>query len=128
MAISHINTDHTGPAKLSKCSYCKGMGHTAFRCPNRPRRPLKGKRRIRSIGKVGRRWIATRHEWIQKNLPDSGVWNCHYCGVELHLNELTLDHVKSRSRHPELRFDLSNLVPACISCNVTKGSGDWKED
>lgn len=117
----------------AKCKHCGSDKHTSFQCFLAPHKPMKrsnmlrGKRRIRAIGKVGRQWIATRKEWIQKNLPDSGVWNCTYCGVELHLNTLTLDHIKSRSRHPELRFDLSNLAPACWDCNTAKGSKDLEE-
>lgn len=113
--------------RLSVCKFCNKPGHSQFACPRRPRRPLRGKRRIKAIGKVGRQWIVTRKEWIQKNLPDSGVWNCYYCGVELHLNELTLDHRLSRSRHPELRYELTNLVPACWTCNTQKGSRDAEE-
>jgi 5-methylcytosine-specific restriction endonuclease McrA len=36
--------------------------------------------------------------------------------------ETTLDHIKSRSRHPELRLELSNLAPCCWRCNKEKGS------
>lgn len=77
---------------------------------------------MRKIGKVGRQWYATRQEWVEKNLPDSGVWKCTYCGDELYLNMLTLDHKLSRSRRPDLRYDLDNLVPACWTCNSAKGS------
>jgi 5-methylcytosine-specific restriction endonuclease McrA len=41
--------------------------------------------------------------------------------------ETTLDHVKSRSRHPELRYALTNLRPSCGPCNVMKGSLDLDE-
>lgn len=41
--------------------------------------------------------------------------------------QLTLDHKLSRSRHPELRFVLSNLVPCCMSCNTDKGSRSSEE-
>jgi 5-methylcytosine-specific restriction endonuclease McrA len=77
---------------------------------------------IRRIGKVSRQWISTRHEWIKTHLPDNGTWSCYYCGRPLTLDKLTLDHRLSRSRHPELRFDLDNLVPSCIRCNALKGS------
>lgn len=79
------------------------------------RKPLK------RIGKVTKRWIETRHEWIKAN---PAPWNCYLCSKPLEIDTLTLDHVKSRSRNPELRFELSNLQPACLSCNVDKGSKD----
>lgn len=113
--------------KSKPCSLCNSVWHTKFGCPYRSRNPLKGKKRIRAIGKVGRQWIATRKEWISKNIPDSGYWNCTYCGKELHLNTLTLDHKISRSRAPELRYDLDNLTPACYDCNMAKGSKSAEE-
>lgn len=106
--------------KPKACKQCGSTFHS--KSYHKPRNPLKGKRRIRAIGKVGRQWIATRKEWVQKNLPDSGYWVCAYCGKQLYLNTLTLDHKLSRGRHPELRFDLDNLVPACYECNIEKGS------
>jgi len=65
----------------------------------------------------------------------TGTWQCTYCprtlGVVQDLDHgiylLTLDHIKSRSRHPELRYDLDNLTPACYRCNSEKGSRDLEE-
>jgi 5-methylcytosine-specific restriction endonuclease McrA len=40
----------------------------------------------------------------------------------LSVDNITLDHVISRSRDSTKRFDLSNLRPACFYCNDKKGS------
>lgn len=77
---------------------------------------------MKQMGKVGKKWLATRRQWFKLN-PKT-YYECNYCGRWLEPNETTLDHVKSRSRHPELRFNLDNLVPACYSCNYKKGSRD----
>lgn len=114
-------------ASSKACRNCGVVGHTAFACYGKVRNKWKRGKFLRRVGPVGRQWIATRKEWISKNLPDSGTWDCTYCGKPLHLNELTLDHKKSRSRHPELRFELSNLTPACWDCNTLKGSKDLEE-
>lgn len=49
-------------------------------------------------------------------------WNnrCVYCGSS---EDLTLDHVhpKARGGHDTTR----NVVPACLSCNQSKGSSHW---
>lgn len=37
-------------------------------------------------------------------------------------SETTLDHVKSRSSRPDLRYEFSNLKPCCFTCNTLKGS------
>ncbi|MDE1829379.1 MAG: HNH endonuclease [Thaumarchaeota archaeon] len=107
--------------KNSKCNKCGKIGHTSLTCYSSPKRPIKIKKHMRKVGKIGRQWISTRNEWIQKNLPDK-VWYCHYCNKELTINILTLDHKLSRSRRPDLRFDLDNLVPCCWDCNSAKGS------
>src|SRR5215469_17939277 len=112
---------------MKVCKYCGLTGHSSMGCFKRPNKPLKGKKRIKRIGKVGRQWWQTRQDWIKKNLPDSGTWKCTYCGGELTMNILTLDHKLSRSRRPDLRYDLDNLVPACWECNTAKGSLSFEE-
>lgn len=44
---------------------------------------------------------------------------CHYCDIELHISEATLDHQCPVSRGG--RTVLDNLVLACAPCNRTKG-------
>lgn len=96
------------------------------RCVNRT---LKPKKRMKGIGRVTQKWIETRQEWIRLNPPVDGMYECYLritpeCPRFMVTQHMTLDHVKSRSRYPELRFDLNNLRPACWSCNREKGSRD----
>lgn len=102
------------------CKHCSETGHSAFTCTRKPRKALATKKRIKKMGKVTRRWLQTRNEWLAANPADD--YYCHYCNIQLDRAELTLDHYQSRSRHPELRFELSNLVPSCAPCNRDKGS------
>jgi len=44
---------------------------------------------------------------------------CQYCGRKYPTSELSLDHVIPRSRGGEVSW--SNIVCACVSCNVKKG-------
>lgn len=98
---------NSAQTKCGKCQY------------NRLRR-----KPIKRVGKIAKKWIETRNEWIRLN---PGPWTCYLCSKSLDIDTLTLDHVKSRSRRPDLRFELSNLQPACLSCNVDKGSRDIDE-
>ena len=50
---------------------------------------------------------------------------CVYCGETYDYNDLTIDHVHPRSRGGETIS--SNCVPACRSCNQSKGSEQWDE-
>ncbi len=119
--------------KPKPCKYCGQKTHTSLTCRAKPRKAIIVKKIINRVGPVTAKWIETRHRWIQLNPPDQdGYWTCYlhispFCPSRVDIYELTLDHVKSRSRHPELRFDLSNLKPACGACNELKGSRDLEE-
>lgn len=113
---------------MKACKHCGSDQHASLMCFQRPRKPLQSKRKLLNrVGPVTARWIETRHQWIAAHVTATGTWNCYLCGRELTLDTLTLDHIKSRSRHPELRFDLTNLAPCCIGCNTRKGSKDLEE-
>lgn len=115
------------PMKNKSCKGCGSDWHTLWKCPyraipyhtTRPRKPLK------KIGKVGRTWIATKHKWLEQN--KAPYYWCYYCDKQMTRTQLTLDHKLSRSRYPELRYVLSNLVPCCYNCNKDKGSRSAEE-
>ena len=47
---------------------------------------------------------------------------CHCCGatnVEIHV-----DHIKPRSKYPELELEINNLQILCRACNLGKGNTD----
>lgn len=116
------------------CKECGKLGHSAFSCPFKARKPLqtktqlKAKKPMKKIGNVTKKWLAVRQEWLKNNPPDHlGNYECHYCGIAVRYEEVTLDHYLSRGRHPELRYVLSNLVPCCAPCNTDKSSLDGDE-
>jgi 5-methylcytosine-specific restriction endonuclease McrA len=45
-------------------------------------------------------------------------FDCQYCGVNFHSEELTFDHVVPRSRGGRTTWD--NVVTACQNCNLRK--------
>ena len=78
---------------------------------------------MRKLGKVGKKWLQTRKEWVKLNPPNhAGYYICAIGGEYIPADEMELDHIQSRSRHPELRFDLNNLQPTCHNHNSEKGS------
>ncbi len=84
----------------------------------KPRKPIK------RIGKVTKRWLSVRAQWLRDNPPP---WSCYLCGKPLVLGTITLDHVEARSRRPDLRFVEHNLEPCCFECNHKKGSKSLTE-
>lgn len=111
------------------CKICNIVGHSASFCYWRKRKPMKRSKQptvrktsINRLGKHGKKWLAFRTQWFIDNPADFYI--CYYCGDRLTRRETTLDHKIPRSRRPDLRYDLSNIVTACWRCNTAKGSKD----
>jgi 5-methylcytosine-specific restriction endonuclease McrA len=82
-----------------------------------------GKKQIRKMGKVTKKWIEVRHDYIKTVKPDDdGLYTCGICGGKLSYDEITVDHKLPRGSRPDLRFEHSNLQIAHYLCNSKKGS------
>lgn len=90
----------------------------AYNRYTKPKKPLK------KVGKVAKKWIETRNEWFKTNPPQDGFYICGICHQPVPFDETVLDHIKARSKRPDLRYDFSNLQPAHYYCNSEKGSKD----
>lgn len=74
-------------------------------------------------GKVSKEWLKTRRAWLKANPPNfEGYYECYLCHKWVPAEDITLDHVISRTRAPGRRQDISNLEPCCSKCNSDKGS------
>lgn len=83
---------------------------------------------MRRIGPKTKKWLSTRRAWLKNNPPNhEGYYECYICDRWIPKTLIQLDHVKSRSRHPELIFEQTNLRPICGKCNALKGSKDLEE-
>lgn len=117
------------------CTRCDSLNHTHSQCPERLTdkiNPETGRypavKRLRTAGKYSMRWMATKRAWHKANRPNhQGYYVCYICQKHIAEAEVTLDHIKSRSRYPELRFELTNLAPCCSGCNTLKGSKELEE-
>lgn len=120
------------------CQHCDSDKHTKGSCPERPSKKDLAKVdaktgrypdvTLRRVGKYGERWAATRTKWHRLNKPNhQGYFQCHICRGMVLATEMELDHVISRTRAPELRFELSNLKPSHSKCNRDKGSKNIDE-
>lgn len=114
--------------KVNKCKHCGSEMHYSLMCFNKPRRrikPISDKNKLKEQ--------QTKREWFELNPPnEKGLWYCYLrisplCPWVLTRSTITLEHVRSRARHPELKFDVTNLKPACTQCNKLKGSRDVDE-
>lgn len=85
--------------------------------------PFGGRTRPYKIGSTGsfsRRWPKLRMQALKLHRG-----RCHCCGatakdgVRIHV-----DHVKPRSKFPELELDINNLQLLCEPCNLSKSNKD----
>lgn len=49
--------------------------------------------------------------------------HCAYCGCDLELKDMQVDHINSVYRSGVCDNDLNNLLPSCRQCNFYKGTG-----
>lgn len=64
-------------------------------------------------------------EWkiLRKQIINSSANICSNCGKRINVpNDLTVDHIKPRSKYPNLSYDINNLTILCRSCNSMKGN------
>jgi len=70
-----------------------------------------------------RAWQELRYDAIKKYGRQCSV--CNATKVELHV-----DHIKPRSKFPELELEIDNLQILCRDCNLGKGNSDeiqWRD-
>ena len=59
----------------------------------------------------------------RKAIKEANNYECIYCGEKHYEHDLTIDHVHPRTMGGN---DItSNCVPACRTCNQSKGSQNW---
>lgn len=54
---------------------------------------------------------------------------CMCCGVSSKHAQLHVDHIKPRSKYPELELEFTNLQVLCLDCNLGKSNkfeDDWR--
>lgn len=110
--------------KLPTCKFCGEIGkHYSWQCPNKPRKALK-----KEAPKSQARRQRTSREWYESNPPPNpdGTWTCYLqisplCPKRVDRTTINLEHVKPRAKYQHLKYDPSNIRPACEPCNKLKG-------
>lgn len=66
------------------------------------------------------RWLQLRYDTLKKY-----EGRCQCCGARpSDVNPLQVDHIKPRSKYPNLALDPNNVQVLCRDCNIGKGARD----
>lgn len=69
-------------------------------------------------------------EWnmLRKQAIKKGGRICAECGRKIRKdNDITVDHIRPRSKYPDLALKIENLRVLCRSCNSRKGDREFEE-
>lgn len=103
----------------TRCPKCQ-LARSKAKLPKPLKRSTKP---IAKVGKQGKKTAAAVAKWKKTQTPNhEGYFICYMC--KMWVPYLVAEHVKSKTRHPELRTDPNNLKPTCDDCNRKKGSKD----
>lgn len=65
-------------------------------------------------------WLDMKFSKLKRQaVAEKCNWHCAYCGMKLSQETFVIDHVVAKSDNGTNNID--NLLPACRSCNSTKG-------
>lgn len=120
--------------KSKPCKECGSTWHTAMY--HKPRKPIATYKPLqRSTKPIRKEAVKTRakrekttKDWFAANPPDeNGEWLCYIskhplCPRVLTRETIVLEHDLSKVRRKDLRYDISNIYPACTFDNAAKGS------
>jgi len=81
-----------------------------------PKKPKKKKIKHRLTSE---RWKDLRVRMLRKYKNE-----CMKCGAKPEIKDLHVDHIKPKSKYPELTYEMSNLQLLCKKCNFEKSNTD----
>ena len=95
----------------------------------------KNKARKQKISKLDNQEFYVSREWrsLRIRVLEKYECKCMMCGrsPKLHKIVIHVDHIKPRSKYPELSLDFNNLQLLCEDCNLGKSNKyetDWRPD
>lgn len=97
---------------------CEHLGHH-LRRESIPERAIAQKKKTASDFYRSWKWKKLRFHALKRYGP-----KCMLCGSE---ERIVVDHIKPRSKFPELELDPENLQVLCNDCNMGKSNDDYTD-
>lgn len=116
------------PKRGYACRWCGSNDHYSMACFSRPKKVIPAE-----SGLYKAKRIRTAKRWYEHNRPNAaGYWECYLqiaenCPVMVDRQTISLEHVRSKVRFPELRFQTFNIKASCAPCNKLKQSWSLEE-
>jgi hypothetical protein len=113
------------------CKECGSPFHAAWY--HKPRKPLqthtqlKPKKRMRKVGKIGRKLIEQSQRFREEHPGPQKCFYCLYTGIDQLIDDYNVEHPYSKARHPDMRFDYDKLIVSCPAHNEQKKSLDIEQ-
>jgi hypothetical protein len=87
-----------------------------------------GEERKRKIEEAEQFYSSPEWAMVRKQVIKQKGRVCAECGRKITQNfDITIDHIKPRSRYPDLALKIENLRVLCRSCNSAKGNREFEE-
>ena len=84
--------------------------------------------RKRRIEKAQQFYSSPEWDLIRRQVIKQKGRVCAECGLRImKTNDITVDHIKPRSKYPDLALTMDNLRVLCRSCNSKKGDQEFEE-
>jgi len=113
------------PAPTSKASAAGFIRKHYKKLANKPSAPAKRKRKSSEEFYKSQSWRDLRYIALRNS---EGACEC--CGAKAGDGvQIHVDHIKPRSKYPDLELDLENLQVLCDDCNIGKSNyfnDDWR--
>jgi 5-methylcytosine-specific restriction endonuclease McrA len=116
--------------RQGKCKHCRGENHNSLNCYQKRKHDhtqLKQRKPLRHESKAANDKRATlSHTFFAQNPPDvEGGYMCYLrisrlCPGWMPKHEVTLEHVLSKAKYPEVKYNVINIMTACEPCNKAK--------
>ena len=112
--------------RMTICSYCSKMHPDTEKCVCRVQ-AYKQRRQLKNETDIEATKFYKSAKWrkLRKSIVSRDGGHCQSCLIKYNRIEsrnLEIHHIKPRSKYPELRFEESNLITLCKSCNTRTGT------
>ena len=115
--LEHDRQHYLDSVMAAFCGYSFTVGYT--HTPQKVTKKTKRKKRKNETFYESREWRELRYEALKKHGR-----KCLCCGQQPPDVVLHVDHIKPRSKYPELELDINNLQILCKDCNLGKSNTD----